>query len=73
MNKVIGATQVQLREDAGPMEFLEDSRDQGKRIRELDSGIIEGPVVNAWPQASYPSRSSCPQRSLRPLEEWKDE
>ncbi len=48
-NEVIGTPQVQLRKDAGPIEFLEGSRDQGKRIRELDSVIIEGPVVDAWP------------------------
>ncbi len=52
MNKIIGATHVQLREDAGPTEFLEGGRDQGKRMWELDGVFIEGPVVDAWPQAS---------------------
>ncbi len=51
--EVISAPQVKLQEDAGPTEFLEGSRDQGKRVREPDSVIIEGPVVDAWPQVSF--------------------
>ncbi len=36
-NEVVRATQVQFREDAGPTEFLERGRDQGKWIGELGS------------------------------------
>ncbi len=36
-NEAVRATQVQLREDVGPTEFLERGRDQGKWIGELDS------------------------------------
>ncbi len=35
-NEVIRTPQVQLGEDAGPTEFLECGRDQGKWIGELD-------------------------------------
>ncbi len=36
-SEVVRATQVQLREDAGPKEFLKCGRDQGKWIGLLDS------------------------------------
>ncbi len=36
-NEVVRAMQVQLREDAGPTEFLKRGRDQGKWIGELGS------------------------------------
>ncbi len=36
-NEVVRAMQIQLREDAGPMEFLKCGRDKGKWIGELDS------------------------------------
>ncbi len=51
-NEVIRTPQVQLREDASPTEFLERGRDQRKWIGEFNCVSIEGPVINAGPQAS---------------------
>ncbi len=44
------ASQVQLREDAGPTEFLESGRDQGKWIWELDSLGVHSSIIDTRPQ-----------------------
>ncbi len=50
-NEVVCTAQVQLREDAGPTEFIEHGRDQGKWIGKLNSLGIQSSIINAWPQA----------------------
>lgn len=51
-HQIVSAAEVQLRKDGSRAKLFEGRRNERKGIFELDCALVQGPIINTWPQPS---------------------